>query len=192
MKRKSALLVLLTLIFALPLLAAWLSYSRGMLLTGRHVNHGVLLTHPVSLSSLNLANETGGPVRELRGKWWLFYITDDPASSIAQHHLYYIRQIRQATGKDRERIERGVVVVQSNLGKKRWLDEHYPGSYLFTVRENALAQLRAQLPKKLALKEGSLYLVDPLGNIIMYYAPDAAPKGILKDLVRVLKVSQIG
>jgi hypothetical protein len=37
-----------------------------------------------------------------------------------------------------------------------------------------------------------VYYVDPLGNLMMYYTPDADPTGMLKDLARLLKASRIG
>jgi len=39
---------------------------------------------------------------------------------------------------------------------------------------------------------GRSYLVDPLGNLMMSYPADAAPKGMLKDLKRLLRLSHIG
>jgi hypothetical protein len=37
-----------------------------------------------------------------------------------------------------------------------------------------------------------IYLIDPLGNLMMSYAPDAPPKGMLQDLKRLLGLSQVG
>jgi hypothetical protein len=37
-----------------------------------------------------------------------------------------------------------------------------------------------------------VYVVDPLGNLFMFYEPDAPPKGLLEDMKRLLKLSHIG
>ena len=37
-----------------------------------------------------------------------------------------------------------------------------------------------------------VYLVDPLGNLMLSYAPDANPKGMLDDLKRLLRLSHVG
>jgi cytochrome oxidase Cu insertion factor (SCO1/SenC/PrrC family) len=37
-----------------------------------------------------------------------------------------------------------------------------------------------------------IYLIDPLGNLMMSYAPDAKPKGMLQDLKRLLGLSSVG
>ena len=40
--------------------------------------------------------------------------------------------------------------------------------------------------------EDGLYIIDPFGNYMMRYAPDAEPKKVLRDLERLLKVSKFG
>ena len=42
------------------------------------------------------------------------------------------------------------------------------------------------------MKTGYLYLVDPLGNVMMSYNPKQSPKDIYSDLTRLLKASKIG
>ena len=37
-----------------------------------------------------------------------------------------------------------------------------------------------------------IYIIDPLGNLMMSYAPDARPKGMLEDMKRLLRLSSIG
>jgi hypothetical protein len=37
-----------------------------------------------------------------------------------------------------------------------------------------------------------IYLIDPLGNLVLRYAPGADPSGIRRDLARLLRLSQIG
>jgi len=40
--------------------------------------------------------------------------------------------------------------------------------------------------------QNAIYLVDPLGNLMMRFPPDLEPKSLLKDLKHLLKVSRIG
>jgi hypothetical protein len=39
---------------------------------------------------------------------------------------------------------------------------------------------------------GRIYLVDPLGNLLMSYAPDAPDKALLTDVKKLLRLSHIG
>jgi cytochrome oxidase Cu insertion factor (SCO1/SenC/PrrC family) len=192
-QNKKFTLTLLTLIFVVPMLAAWLSASKGWFLSNNKVNHGTLLQPPLSIFTLDLRDDSGNQINnQLQGKWWLMYLTENPKTQLSLHNLYYLRQIRQATGKDRERIERAVITTQAQAGVSAWVAQKYPGTRHFIISSTKLGELESNLPKKLALQMGSLYLVDPLGNIMLFYTPNAAPKGILKDLQKVLKVSQIG
>jgi len=42
------------------------------------------------------------------------------------------------------------------------------------------------------LLSGRIYLIDPLGNLMMSYSPRSEPKGILSDMKKLLKLSHIG
>jgi hypothetical protein len=42
------------------------------------------------------------------------------------------------------------------------------------------------------LEQGRLFVVDPLGNLILSYPPDADQARLLKDLARLISVSRIG
>lgn len=192
-KKSKVVVLTLILIFVVPMLAAWLAFSQGIFL-GSTVNRGTLINPPFAITTLNLINETGQAVNlnSMKGKWWLFYITPTPSDALSQQNLYYMRQIRQATGKDIERVNRAIVTLSSNTALDNTLHGQFPGTDHFIISQSKFDLLKASLPKKLALEKSSLYLVDPLGNVMMVYDPNAKPKGILKDLKHVLKVSQIG
>ena len=65
---------------------------------------------------------------------------------------------------------------------------------LIAVRASAADEpLLALLPQRAgALNSHRLYLIDPLGNLMMFYAADAKPKGMLEDMKRLLRLSSIG
>lgn len=192
-KSPTLVIIALTLLFVVPFLAAWLAYSKGAFLSRHTVNHGVLLQPPLSIRELTLSDASGQTIdKPLRGKWSMVYLAPNPNEQTVSKTLYYLRQIRQATGKNRDRVERAIITLSQNHEFDTWLDTHFPGTTHFIITPEKMRQFESHLPKKLALQKGSLYLVDPLGNILLLYAPNAAPKGILKDLERVLKVSQIG
>lgn len=194
-KRSNVIIFILTLIFITPFIFAWFAYSDGLFLKKHTVNHGTLIRPPYSIDKLFLTDEEGHrlPSKELEGKWWLLYVSASDCDKQCQQRLYYIRQIRQATGKDRDRIERGLVTLATGTNFNHWVNQNYPGMRHFIISPQSLAlNPPSGDNKSIALTKSSLYLVDPHGNVMMFYAQDAAPKGILKDLERVLKVSQIG
>ena len=42
------------------------------------------------------------------------------------------------------------------------------------------------------LEKNHLYIIDPLGNIFIFYDKDFSAKGLKKDIKKILKVSRIG
>jgi cytochrome oxidase Cu insertion factor (SCO1/SenC/PrrC family) len=192
-KKPSIIILLLTCIFCLPFILAWLAYAKGLFLPGATVAHGTLLSPPLFIKTLSLKDRQGEVQdSQLRGKWWLLYFTQTPGDALSRRNVYFMRQIRQAAGKDLSRIERALVAPQFSHSMNSWLQKNYPGTYYFTLSSVKMVQLQESLPKRLALEKSWFYLVDPLGNILLFYTAGVTPKGILKDLQRVLRVSQIG
>ncbi len=48
------------------------------------------------------------------------------------------------------------------------------------------------LPRGAADQSERIYLIDPLGNLMMFYDAGAKPKGMLEDMKRLLGLSHIG
>jgi glutathione peroxidase-family protein len=46
--------------------------------------------------------------------------------------------------------------------------------------------------KPAALTVGGYFLLDPLGNLVMYFQPEIDPSDMVEDIKRLLKFSQIG
>lgn len=130
------------------------------------VNYGKLLNPPLMLSQMGLKN-----MGEYQGHWVLFYATP-VCDTLCTQNLYKMRQVRLATGKDQERIVR-LLITQTAYK----LPEAYQGTY----QEDASLKIQP-----------GLYLSDPHGNVILFYKEDADPEKLLKDLTRLLRISQIG
>ena len=124
------------------------------------------------------------------------YIDDSSCDEVCQRNLYNMRQIRLAVGEDTHRVRRLMVLTDGAasevLGKV--LTGH-EGLTVATADPPHLADFLAQFQLQSGddpAREQRLYILDPLGNLVLFYAPDADPKGILGDLERLLKASQIG
>ena len=46
--------------------------------------------------------------------------------------------------------------------------------------------------KPTELPAGGYYLIDPLGNLVMYFRPDMNPSDMVDDIKRLLRLSRIG
>ena len=127
----------------------------------------------------------GAPFDRLRGKWLL--VTFDPAACDAacEKKLFIVRQVRRAQGANAERMERLWLV--SDGGKPRpELLAAIEGSHVEPARSAGELQAFPGDPR------AYIYVVDPLGNLILRYPADPDPKRMIRDLERLLKLSRIG
>lgn len=191
-KKPYWILVILCALFGLPLLmASWMA-AEDKPLVSHTTNHGQLITPPLSMTKLDLPSNQ----QTWRGKWLLLYVNPKSCDAVCEKTLYNIRQIRTATGKNSERVDRAILTfadkpVDSHL--QQLLSQNFAGTLHLTPSHKAFATLvQGNISEKLALQQGCIYLVDPLGNMLMFYSLDADPMGIFKDLTRLLKISHIG
>ncbi len=192
-------LVLVVVLFALPVAGAWLLHALG---GGWHgsgtTNHGELIVPARPLEPFSLPRLAGGPplaLRDLRGRWTLVYIAPDGCDAACETNLYKMRQVRLALGKDMDRVQRLLVVVGAAPADLKSRLQDYPGTMVAAGGGDDLARFTAQfeVPGRLASAHaGRLDLVDPLGNFMMSYPAGAEPRGVLKDLQRLLSISGIG
>jgi cytochrome oxidase Cu insertion factor (SCO1/SenC/PrrC family) len=193
MKNKKPLFItlILLLIFIIPFQAAKRLYLHDAnFLPKARTQHGYLIQPPLKINQLTLYDfdENLFDAQKLHGKWLLLYIGPNNCLTLCKKNLYQLQQIHTATGKDQSRVLR----VKISFKKDR-MPNKYPGFLQLTVSKQQFSNFIKNLSiKTLALSLGAIYLVDPLGNVIMAYTLDANPSGLLKDLKHLLGVSQIG
>lgn len=176
--------LLIALVFFGPLLfAAWLYYQGDALQPTERANHGTLL-EPI----VNLGDEVPG--LEILGKrsWLLVYANDAACDEPCQQALYTLRQSRLMLGKEMDRLER--VFLHGEQGTDNlFVAEEHKG--LITLQDAPL-QLVLENKKPQANAGGGYFLVDPHGNLVMYFDPDIDPRDMVDDIKRLLKLSRIG
>ncbi|MGC1521051.1 MAG: hypothetical protein WA803_05880 [Steroidobacteraceae bacterium] len=191
-RRPRRLLIGLALLFFAPLgLAFYLYYGHGTWHPGGHVNAGELITpaRPLPALALPLLGEGTTDPNFLKGKWTLLYVGKGDCSESCRRELYDTRQIRIALDRDMDRVQR-VLVAEGGCCDARFLHDEHPD--LIAIRATpAAAPLLALLPQDGGAAP-RVYLVDPLGNLMMFYGAEVKPKGMLEDLKRLLRLSSIG
>jgi cytochrome oxidase Cu insertion factor (SCO1/SenC/PrrC family) len=178
-------LVLLALVCAAPVVASYVAYY--WLRPAAHVNYGELLEAKPAPEIAGVGDD-GAPWRlsSVRGRWVLLVAGDAACDARCEGALYATRQARTIQNREQERIVR--VLLQPTgappLDAPR-LAQH-PG--LVIVR--ASPAQRSLLPG--SSDATSIYLVDPLGNLVLRYPADPDIKRLAKDLERLLRASRIG
>jgi len=185
-RRQRRTLIGVALMFFAPLgLSFYLYYGKSWH-PGGHVNAGELIApaRPLPSLALPLAGGAGG-------KWTFLYVQRGRCDDECRRHLYDTRQVRLALDREMNRVQR-VFIGDSDCCDFQELKAAHPD--LIIIRASpADDPLLALLPKSEgAVSAHPVYLIDPLGNAMMFYAPDAKSKGMLEDMKRLLRLSSIG
>ena len=191
--------VLLALIFLAPVFVAWVMHHsgnggwrpQGMTNKGSLVNPARPLQMPDALQAADR------PLNDfLRGMWTLLYIGDGDCDETCFGNLYKMRQIRIAQNENMKRVQ--TLFLLQGGGVPQALAARLQKDYRdLTVVPVSAAQAQQIAPFFLIDGVGMagaerVYIIDPLGNLMMYYRPDADPGGMLDDLRKLLKYSRIG
>lgn len=183
-ERKLTSLWLLIALTVAPVLASYVAYYFWQ--PSRQVNYGELLEpRPLPDSKLTLADGTPFHWRQLKGKWVLAIVDSGGCDAYCQQKLVYLRQVRLAQGKEMERIERVWLITDAAKPETALLAEHQ-GIGLIRAAGNDILK---SFPVAGSVAD-HIYVVDPLGNLMMRYPRDADPRRILKDVARLLRHSQ--
>ncbi|MHB1947486.1 MAG: hypothetical protein ACYCQI_05170 [Gammaproteobacteria bacterium] len=172
---------LLLFIFILPMIASWLLYIFHDHFHLKTKNHGILLNPPIEAQNIwkNAANH----------KWQIVYLPATCAHDQCEKMLYTLAQMRKLFGKEYERVALTLITHEIYSSKTN------PNFKNEILTENQFAKLSAALAQKKEqnfVLTDKIYLVDPLGNLFMYYPSSVNPLDILKDVKHLLGVSQIG
>ena len=166
-------------------LAAWLYFGGGSLVPEGRSNQGALLEPIVNLGDAL----PGSPIHPLHEQGWvLMYTNTGECDEACRDALYALRQSRLMLGKEMDRLTR-VFLHGETAPDRVFLAAEHAG--LMTIEDASLASL---LDNKRPgdLLEGGYFLIDPLGNLVMYFPPDIDPSAMVDDIKHLLKLSRIG
>jgi hypothetical protein len=144
------------------------------------VNYGELI-EPLPVA------EAPRALQDLRGKWAFLMVDGGACDEYCRRKLYVMRQVRLTQGENMERIER-VWLIDDGTPVSPDVQAEYRGTHLVQAVGNPLL---VRLAPGGAARD-HLYIVDPLGNVMLRYPRDADPSRVKKDLTRLLKVSRVG
>ncbi len=180
-------LALIAAIFLGPLaVATWLYYGGDSLQPEGRANHGILLEPITNLPEALPGSAFAAPAEEKH--WQLIYANTAACDDACRNGLYTIRQIRLMLGREMDRVERVFLHGDAPLDTLFLAQEH---EGLVTLGDASLAEfLEGKLPA--GTPGNGYYLVDPLGNLVLYFPPSIKPRDMVSDLKRLLRLSSIG
>jgi len=192
--RRRLQLIAVALVFFGPLLFAfWMFYLSPALQPVGRVAHGDLISPARPLPAVTLPTPGGGHTGPdfLRRRWSIVYVAAADCDAECQTTLADARAIHLALLADSTRVRRVFLCARDCLANTD------PGLEHAWLEGSDAERLLAEFPTygdgpTPVRQAGRLYLVDPLGNLLMSYPSGTAKKGMLKDLEKLLRLSHIG
>lgn len=175
------------LLFLGPLALAFIMYyGFHGLRPGGATNNGVLLTPAKPLPELELSGRQGATTSTdvLRQQWTFLQVAPEGCDDVCRDSLEETFQIWLLLHDERKRVQRVLLVGESLPSfQQRPRLEVYRGD---------LTPLRALIKQHDAGRAGTVYLVDPHANWVLYYPPEQDGEGLFQDTKHLLKLSHIG
>lgn len=180
--RTRRVIMLIAAIAVAPIVLAYGTYHYWPRMV--RTNYGELLPaqtlpHVIGTTPAGAMFDSAG----LRGKWIVLFAAPGECDPVCRQALYASRQARTIQNAERGRVQRVWLLTDAAMPAPSLLAEH-PDLAVARVVPAALAALPRGLHE--------LYLVDPLGNLVLAWPANPDIKAMSKDLSRLLRASQIG
>jgi len=190
---RTYLIAMFAVFFAPLFFAMWLFFGANTWLSKNTQNHGELIQPLKPLNEFSMRSIAGTTWQEenFLGKWTLLYLGDEYCDLYCEASLFKMRQVRLTLGRERQRVQRKYLGIHTHKNSKlvRAILTRYPDMQVDWFEAK---QIDTALPPLRDIEKHQIYVIDPLGNLMMFYNKDATSKGMKKDLKRLLKVSKVG
>lgn len=178
LNRSQRAVIIVFAAFIIPVAIAWLVLSQHWYEAG--TNKGELLQPPIQLTQ---------HTDRLPEGWRLGYIAPDRCDTTCENALYVMNQIDVAIGKDTDRLT--PVLLHATAASEAAFQAQAP--HVTPLVSDKLIEQLAKLP------DHTLFIIDPMHNVMLYYPTHAdrktmvlEGKNVLADLRKLLKLSRIG
>lgn len=182
-------MLLVMLICAAPVIASYFTYY--VVRPEGRTNHGELINPPVPMPAdeqLALTAPDGQTVAlsSLKQQWLFITVAGGQCDDLCEQQLYRQRQIREALGKDKDRVDR-VWIIPDEQPMREALKAAMKGAWVLHADATQLAAwLNAPQGQSI---EKNWYLVDPRGQWMMRFPTSLEERLVYKDLSRLLRAA---
>jgi len=170
---------MLLAMFILPIaFGTLIFYANPNYFSESTVNYGELVRPVIATDESDIEIDGGA---SLQGIWTMVYVSSR-CDDVCEKAVVDMKTIRTLMNADMRRIQR-MIIIENNSTP--------------TVNDETLIKARItseKLTKSLKkYTENAIYLIDPIGNIMLYYEPQNIDiRLVIKDLKRLFKYSRIG
>jgi len=194
-------LILIVLLCLAPVVFAVLAYyvpSLGLRPTGTS-NYGTLVQPQRPMpdpQALPLASLDGQPfdLNSLRGKWLLVSADSGACPESCVKKLFILRNSHASQGKNVDRLAR-IWFLTDKAEVDGQILEAYKGTHMLRADPARLAAFLAPQASPAELEaalKAPMWIIDPLGNLMMQFPADADPISVRDDISKLIRNSRIG
>ena len=183
-------LLIVAAVFLVPVAVAFTLYYGNLWRPANSSSMGELIepARPLEVTGLRNVDGTPADAALLAGKWTLLYIGDGRCDDACRTALVFGRQTRLALNNEMTRVQR-VFLATGNCCAADYFAREQAGLVALDASSPEAAALLRQFPGEHAR---TLFIVDPLGNLMMRHDASHTTKDLLSDLKKLLKLSHIG
>lgn len=193
-------LLLVLAVCAAPLILSYVAYY--VVKPSSRNNFGALIDpreHPIPALKATTLDAKPASLDAFKGKWIMLKVGPSACAKDCMDQMFAIQQLRSMQGKEMERIER-VWLITDAAPLETTLIRQLDDVHMLRAPADVVA---GWLPvEKGANAADSIFLIDPLGNLMMRFPPVPAGAAeadkvkhyakIKKDIAKLLKASAIG
>ena len=186
----TALLIFLTPIIVITVSTVWYYSGYG---PDEKVNYGRLLSDPIDVGTLDLELDYQNlNVDSMERKWMLVHFINDACLESCADLIYVARQVNVLLARQQTRVKRYIAAPIEVKPKLENFFTTYQDLNFIEVKDQSTTIQEFKKNGIDPFAQPNMFVIDPIGNIILHYSGEVDGKKLLADLKKLLGASKIG
>ena len=186
----TALLIFLTPIVVITVSTIWYYSGYG---PEERVNYGLLLSDPIDIGELDLELDYQYlDVDSMERKWMLVHFINDTCLESCADLIYVARQVNVLLARQQTRVKRYIAApIALKPSLENFFSTYQDLNYI-EIKDESRIMKAFELNNIDPFDQPNMFVIDPIGNIILHYSGEVDGKKLLTDLKKLLGASKIG
>ena len=186
----TALLIFLTPIVVITVSTLWYYSGYG---PEEKVNYGHLLSEPIDIGTLDLELDYQNlNVDSMERKWMLVHFINGACLESCADLIYVARQVNVLLARQQTRVKRYIAAPIELKPKLENFFTTYQDLNFIEVKDQSSTIREFKKNGIDPFAQPNMFVIDPIGNIILHYSGEVDGKKLLADLKKLLGASKIG
>ena len=186
----TALLIFLTPIIVITVSTVWYYSGYG---PEEKVNYGRLLSEPIDVGTLDLELDYQNlNVDSMERKWMLVHFINDACLESCANLIYVARQVNVLLARQQTRVKRYIAAPLKVKPKLENFFTTYQDLNFIEIKDQSKTVREFKKSGIDPFAQPNMFVIDPIGNIILHYSGEVDGKKLLADLKKLLGASKIG